>query len=88
MSSNKVRTHTTAIREYTCTHTDYTTFLAGFTMIETNTDSAKKHTEAAVDELHQAAKYQGKYRKCIIIFLVLVIVIAGGLTAYFLLKKD
>lgn len=55
--------------------------------IEVNVGEAHAQTEAGVAHLTKAAEYQGKYRKCIIIFALIILLAAGGITAYFLLSK-
>jgi SNARE domain len=56
--------------------------------LETNVTSAQKSTETGVGHLQQAAKYAGRYRKCLLGLVLLLILIAAGLTAYFLITNN
>jgi len=55
--------------------------------LEANVGDAVVSTETGVGHLTQAAKYAARYRKCLIVFVVLLLLIAGGLTAYFLISN-
>jgi len=54
--------------------------------IETSVGDAHGHTEKGVALLQQAAGYQKKYRKWMLIMLLILVMIASGITAYFLIK--
>jgi hypothetical protein len=58
--------------------------------VDVNVGQAKDRTEAGVGHLTEASKLQGKYRRCLLILLAVVILIAGGVTAYFIItaKRD
>lgn len=55
--------------------------------LETNVTSAQKSTETGVGHLQQAAKYAGRYRKCLFGLVALLLLVAAGLTAYFLITN-
>jgi t-SNARE complex subunit (syntaxin) len=55
--------------------------------IELNVTSAEAHTEEGVGFLEKAEKYQKGYRKWIIAMLLLIILGAGGIGAYFGIKS-
>lgn len=58
-------------------------------IVEHNVEEAETHTASGVKELEGASKYQKGYRKWIFVFIGLIILIAGGATAYvFLTKKN
>jgi len=59
----------------------------GLAMIDKNTSDAKDNTDAGVKHLQAAKKLQGRYRCCLLIFLAIIILIGGALTAYFLISK-
>lgn len=59
----------------------------GIVAIETRTEDAHKATEQGVKELLTAEKHQKGYRKWIIIFLLIIILGAGGIAAYFIISK-
>ena len=55
--------------------------------VETNTVQARERAEQGTEYLNQASESQRGYTKAILCFLAIVLVIGGGLTAFFLLKK-
>jgi hypothetical protein len=57
------------------------------TKVETNVGDAASNTAKGVGDLEQAAKYQSKYRRCIILLVCVLLLIGGGLTAYFLITN-
>lgn len=57
------------------------------TKVETDVGAAANSTEKGVGELEQAAKYQSKYRRCIILLVCILLLIGAGLTAYFLITN-
>lgn len=58
--------------------------------VDVNVGQAKDRTEAGVGHLTEASKLQSKYRRCLLILLAIVLLIAGGVAAYFVIsaKKD
>ena len=54
--------------------------------IEVNIGDAHARTESGVEQLQQAAGYQKKYRKWMLIMLLILVCVAAGITAYFLIK--
>lgn len=56
-------------------------------VIESNTTAAEAATAKGVDELRQASKYQKSYRKWILVVAAVLILVAGGITAYFLIMN-
>ena len=55
--------------------------------MEKNVDSANDHMVSGNKELTEAAKHQKRYRKCLLLLLAIVILIAAGLTAYFVISN-
>jgi t-SNARE complex subunit (syntaxin) len=47
---------------------------------------AHARTEKGVEQLQQAAGYQRKYRKWLLFLVLIVLMIAAGITAYFLIQ--
>jgi len=58
----------------------------GIDTIDNNIGAAESTTKDGVKELKEAEKHQKGYRKWIIIMLLLIILGAGGITAYEILK--
>ena len=54
--------------------------------IEVSVGDAHAHTEKGVALLQQAAGYQKKYRKWLLIMLLILVCVAAGITAFFLIK--
>ncbi len=55
--------------------------------IEVNVTSAEDATSKGVEHLTQAEKYQKGYRKWIFVLLAVILLAAGGITAYFVISK-
>lgn len=55
--------------------------------IETNTNTAKDHVEKGTSMLEQASRYGRGYTKALLCLLLVVLIIAGGLTAYFVITS-
>ena len=56
--------------------------------IEVNVGDAAARTESGVEQLQQAAGYQKKYRKWILVLLCITLLVAGGITAYFIVELE
>ena len=54
----------------------------GIDILEGNTSSAESSTKDGVGQLYEAEKHQKGYRKWILIMLLIIVVAAGGITAW------
>jgi t-SNARE complex subunit (syntaxin) len=55
--------------------------------IETNVTEAEASTAQGVEHLKGAEKLQKGYRKWIFVLIAIIVLAAGGITAYFVLSK-
>ncbi len=56
--------------------------------IEVNVTEAEDSTAKGVEHLTTAEKYQKGYRKWIFVLIAIILLAAGGITAYFVLSKN
>lgn len=56
--------------------------------IEMNIGSAETATESGVGHLTKADTYQKRYGRWIIVLIFIIVAAAGGITAFFVLKKN
>ena len=54
----------------------------GIDLLETNTGAAEANTKDGVGQLQEAEKHQKGYRKWIIVMMVIIVLAAGGITAW------